>query len=450
MLRFRLGPIPVEVHPTHLLLSALIGAQSGGEGGPELLLFHTLSWVGVVFVSVLVHELGHALLLLAFGYQPSISLVALGGLTSPNTYERIPWHKDVAFTLAGPTFGLVLAAMAFGAQRVLDLPPKGEYVLEILFIANLFWSILNLLPVQPLDGGRISSALLQRLFGPKGALSAAALGLVVSGLVLLFAIKSQMLFLAIFFGMFAFRALTELSALLRGAAGSKVSPHEAAFAQASAFLREGRLDDAQRVTRRLSESELAEDRSRAFHLLGWIALKRAEGRAALDYFAQVNGADVEPQALAAAFSLVGDDERALPLWERAFQQTDDRTVLHEWAGALIRAGRADKALAMPGVDAADAYQCAERVLALRGEFSTAAQLGEQALAYSPRPELAYDAACSHARAGNVPQAIRLLWKAHELGFTSAQYAQTDSDLATLQGHPEFTAFLAALRRAPQA
>lgn len=448
MLRFRLGSVPVEVHPSHLFTSALIGLMgTQGSMAGAAVAFEVVSWIGVVFLSVLVHELGHALVSLAFGYRPSISLVALGGLTNPNAPGPIPWHKDVLLTLAGPTFGFGLAAVAFALLQL--APPEGAAaaVLRHLLLANLFWSAMNLLPVSPLDGGRISSAILSRAFGRRGFMGAHVLALCVSALVVLAAVKLGWLFLAIFFGLYGFRALTLLSAALKGETPTgPPDPHELAFAQAAALFGEGKLDEAGRVAQRAAETSALSTRARAHHLLGWISLKQAKGRQALDYFSQVQGQPVEPQALAAAFSLVGDETRALPLWELAWRQTKSSTVLHEYAGALVRLGRVDEALRLPGVDPGSAYQCAERVLALREDFAAAAQLGEAALAHTPRAEIAYDAACSHARAGNRADALRLLWKAHELGFTSADFAETDSDLSSLNGHPEFVHYLSALRK----
>ena len=155
---------------------------------------------------------------------------------------------------------------------------------------------------------------------------------------------------------------------------------------------------------------------------------------------------MEPHALAAAFSLVGDDARAVSLWEHAWRESGDATVLHEWAGSLIRAQRADEALRLPGVDPAAAYACAERVLFIRGAYSEAAQVSEAALTHAPRADIAYDAACAYARAHNVRDALRLLERARELGFRDAAYAASDEDLAPLHAEPAFEQWLTALRQ----
>jgi hypothetical protein len=175
-------------------------------------------------------------------------------------------------------------------------------------------------------------------------------------------------------------------------------------------------------------------------------LKDGDGREALDHFSKCDVEPVEPKLLAAAFSLIGDEARALPLWELAYQQSQDATVLHEWAGALIRSSRSEQARALKGVDLAAAYACAARVFFVRGDFWNAVKVGEEALLVQPNSRMAYDTACAYARAGDASSALRLLKLAGELGFRDASYAETDSDLATLHGMPGFAEWLSELRK----
>src|SRR5690348_13092804 len=139
MFRFRLGSIPVEVHWSHLAFAALIGWSVSPQA--------VVTWVAVIFISVLFHELGHALVSLAFGYQPAIVLEGFGGHTQPNAPSAIPWHRDVLLTLAGPLFGAALGfACGWAAER---LGPEQAGVREILksfYDANLYWAVLNLIP----------------------------------------------------------------------------------------------------------------------------------------------------------------------------------------------------------------------------------------------------------------------------------------------------------------
>ena len=137
-------------------------------------------------------------------------------------------------------------------------------------------------------------------------------------------------------GLQAFRQIAD--ALKRP--GRRGEPAQAPLAQALqqaqvAVAEEppGRSAAAGRRRAGAGEAAHAGARQRAHHLLGWVALKEGQGRRALDHFSQVQGQPVEPHALAAAFSLVGDDARALPAVGEAWRDTGDRTVLHESPGA---------------------------------------------------------------------------------------------------------------------
>jgi Zn-dependent protease len=413
--------------------------------------YSVLSWMFIVFVSVLVHELGHAVVSRAFGYQPTITLAWMGGHTHPNAPGPIPWHKDVVLTLAGPLFGLLLGVACLGGYLLVD--SQTVVLRELLFeamVANFFWAVLNLLPVLPLDGGRISSVVAKRFFGQRGFLVSQGLALVICLGLVAWGIQLRQPMLTVFFAMFGFQAARTLTEAMRssGPVSEAQSALERQLEHAQAALSQGELREARQRASAVLESgegltpELA---SRAHRLLGWVALKAGQGRTALDHFAQVQRGPVEPQALAAAFSLIGDEGRALPLWEKAWGDTHNRTVMHEYAGSLIRAGKVDEALRMPGVDPETAFSFAERVLFIRGAYPEAAALGEAVLSRVPSPDLAYNAACAFARLQKVADALRLLHRAKELGYRDAAAAAADEDLAPLRGHPEFEAWLAALR-----
>jgi tetratricopeptide (TPR) repeat protein len=225
-----------------------------------------------------------------------------------------------------------------------------------------------------------------------------------------------------------------------------------ALEEGRAALEQGREEEARRRALSVLEAEerTAELDSRAHHLLGWVALKQGQGRAALEHFSRVRRRAVETHALAAAFSLLGDEPRALPLWELAWRERRDATVLHEYAGSLLRSAREQEALELPGVEPEAAYACAGRTLFIRGAYSEAAALAEAGLARVPSAGLAYEAACAHARARHQDDAVRLLHRATALGFQDADYAASDEDLASLHGHPGFEQWLAERRKSASA
>ncbi len=106
------GRIPITIYPTFWLFAALIGYLNSGS------LIGTLIWIGIIFVSVLFHEFGHALTALLFGQHPRIELVALGGLTYHDG-QKLPFWKQFFIVLDGPIFGFLLA---IGASILLHVP----------------------------------------------------------------------------------------------------------------------------------------------------------------------------------------------------------------------------------------------------------------------------------------------------------------------------------------
>ncbi len=156
-LRFRFLGFPVRVSPFFWLGMALFGQnwfQKGIEFG--------LIWVACGFASILVHELGHALAMRRFGSSARIELFAFGGMaiasyTSPSAYRRM-W-----IAAAGPAAGATLLGIVYGTQELFGWAGANAYTMAIyltLFMMNLFWTIFNLLPIWPFDGGHILRELL--------------------------------------------------------------------------------------------------------------------------------------------------------------------------------------------------------------------------------------------------------------------------------------------------
>ncbi|HEY1956587.1 MAG TPA: hypothetical protein VGH28_13280 [Polyangiaceae bacterium] len=153
-LSFTLFRIPVRVQLWFLALAVFIGT-SFFKDIAALTVF-----CGIVFVSVLAHELGHAFMGRAFGLQPAITLHGLGGLTSWVSGRNVGPGRSLLISLAGPAVGLFVGLLVLlGAFAVRTLAPEyhAPPLAIDLFWAALFvnfgWSIFNLAPIVPLDGG---------------------------------------------------------------------------------------------------------------------------------------------------------------------------------------------------------------------------------------------------------------------------------------------------------
>ena len=109
-LNFHVLGFPVRVHPFFWAGSLLLGL--GITNGDPL---RMLIWIGAVFLSIVVHEMGHALAACRQGWQPRITLHAFGGLASYQPTYHTP-RVQVLISLAGPLAGFLLAALVSGAD----------------------------------------------------------------------------------------------------------------------------------------------------------------------------------------------------------------------------------------------------------------------------------------------------------------------------------------------
>lgn len=205
MIRFSLFGIPIEVQPFFWLTLVILGGASSADTKQEILGIGLFVIAG--FISILVHELGHALTMRRFGAQPYISLVAFGGYAA---YSGVQMSRRQRFliTAAGPAVQIALGiAVFFLARSIPNLSEHGRYFLRILVYISFVWAIINLLPVLPLDGGQLLDAIL----GPervKITLWTTIIVAVVAGF-LIFKETGSVIF-PIFLGMYGWQAFQRL------------------------------------------------------------------------------------------------------------------------------------------------------------------------------------------------------------------------------------------------
>jgi Zn-dependent protease len=235
-LHWRMFGIEVRVHPMFWLMSVLLGWPAIDLGVEFLLM-----WVLCVFVSILVHELGHVVAGRLFGSDGYIVLYSFGGLAIGSSDLPRRWQRNIVY-FAGPLAGFLLFGLLVGGillflpgdERAPDLTGPVALFVEVsrriaraggnpllltsvldLIEINLFWGLLNLLPIWPLDGGRISRESCEWLLPRQGTriafllsgVTAALLALnslvAASGRQLLPYVPAGGWYSAIFFGMLA-------------------------------------------------------------------------------------------------------------------------------------------------------------------------------------------------------------------------------------------------------
>ncbi len=146
---FELFGFRVDVQPTFLLL---LGVYLLFQLQVQEPLSAIVSWALVVFFSILLHELGHALVARRFGLR--VGDIVIHGLGGHVTHARTTPKRQLAISLAGPLAGLTVGLVTLGVALVIPPAPgfAASLVGDILFV-NIVWSVINLLPMYPLDGG---------------------------------------------------------------------------------------------------------------------------------------------------------------------------------------------------------------------------------------------------------------------------------------------------------
>jgi Zn-dependent protease len=182
-LRWRMFGVHIRVHPFFWLLSAILGWGLIRINFGVFFLF-----IACVFVSILVHELGHVFMGRLFGTTSHVVLYSFGGLAIPDRTLPSRWQR-IAVSLAGPLAGFILFGLVWlcELQVLPEVDPHKEKTLlwlgvNFLWWMNLVWGLLNLLPIWPLDGGQISREICLWLAPRNGVRVSLGISLLVAGL----------------------------------------------------------------------------------------------------------------------------------------------------------------------------------------------------------------------------------------------------------------------------
>jgi stage IV sporulation protein FB len=232
-LRFSIAGFPVRVHPLFWLIAILFGSSAGSPA-------RLLGWIIAIFVSITVHELGHALALRRYGQESEIILHMAGGLTVPQStlwggrYATVGLspNQQILVSLAGPFSGFLFAAVLL----LISIPLGGviipnfvfgfipfpivmfrsgweiltSFFMSLLWV-NIFWGIINLVPVHPLDGGSVIRYILIQTDPLNGLRTSLWVSVIAGvGMAIASALFLQSMYMAILFGLLAFQSFQVL------------------------------------------------------------------------------------------------------------------------------------------------------------------------------------------------------------------------------------------------
>lgn len=173
-LSFRLLKIPFRAELWFFIILVLwnIERLQPLKDRPIFTIAHFVEGMAAFAVAIIVHELGHCFVLRRYDQDPSVVLWGLGGLTFGSA--PLPPKRSILVSAAGPVAGLLLiglpAHLALQAWYATYLPFAELGSLPYLALVDLrflaiLWSLVNLLPIIPLDGGHICEAVLELWHG---------------------------------------------------------------------------------------------------------------------------------------------------------------------------------------------------------------------------------------------------------------------------------------------
>jgi stage IV sporulation protein FB len=203
MLSFNLFRFRVTLQPSFWIVSLLLGW--GFMTGPEAHPLRLALWICIVFLSVLWHELGHAFAFRRYGIDSEIVLYAMGGYAAPLTPRHLTRGQDMVVSIAGPVFQLLIGVPLWWMNQqgmFWEFTRERPFAWDVIWMLtqiNIIWPLVNLLPVLPLDGGRICGA----ICGPRYERTALWISLTCAVAVAVLLLSLGRMFSGVFFGMLA-------------------------------------------------------------------------------------------------------------------------------------------------------------------------------------------------------------------------------------------------------
>ncbi len=330
VLRFGLLGFKIHIQPGFWVIALLL------VGSKHRSFAENISLVAIVFASILVHELGHAIAARRAGLDPIIQIHMFGGITRWIPLGPITRGRAIGIAMAGPAAGMLLAALSVVALLLLPhsaaarTMPQLHQALVTLGRVNGFWSVVNLLPIMPFDGGQI----LTQLLGPKRRVMAARVSLVVGCITATLLFRLGLPVAAVVFGVTAVMQFVIAMRAMHGNAAVDEVRLELLLTQARRALEQGETDSAEKTAETVIElSSVLERRRQAAEVFAWAALAQGQYQKARRVLDLLTCGPLDPLLQAAILEADGDAERAIACLRQARVVGDDRPQL---AASLVR------------------------------------------------------------------------------------------------------------------
>lgn len=459
--QFRIFGVGVRVDLFFFISAVLLGSNLP----PKYLLY----WVLIVFVSVLVHELGHAMAFRAIGQQPSVVLTGFVGLT----YGSAPIAtraRRVGVSLAGPIIQLAalgLPAMALRQQISPYTDFDKWWFLDRLVFVSIGWALFNLLPILPLDGGHVCEAMIGRYRTYYVSVGAAAAA------VIWFQMNNFWIFLPLILGALnvvhivqANKGRSDINVLPESPTGSpsgedhqsgpwhRPAPPSPPSRPARPSRRRSRLRSvpdppAEVVPLGFGAARPGErvgPEPEQVEALAWDALRRGDAESARRALARHPApSETDPFLLASVDIARGDTLEGLAGFRRAYLREPKGPSSLVPAMLIGASGHAPELAAAllgePGDAGPHAAASLQAHLHYARAYAAAAEVGELVHrdGRASRAQAAFETACSWAQAGNPGRGLEWLGRAVDDGFSAPNLLDGEPDLGPLRVLPGFAA-----------
>ncbi|MFT3710736.1 MAG: hypothetical protein QM817_24190 [Archangium sp.] len=425
---FRLFGIPVRVELMFLLIPLSSLTSRSVEAA--------LMWTALVFFGVLIHELGHAVMMKRFGFPPSITLHLLGGVTMAPPGSQPTVRQTFLITLAGPSasiaLGLIALALDLGwhdksafAQRAID---DAEWI-------NLGWAFINLLPILPWDGGLLLDSGLAWATGKRRHFVVGSFSVLGGALAIVAALFTRNFMLAYLGGMGVWHGWNRFNVKLSEPVGGDGSRHR----EQSWWERLHAGEDVEPELRReLATTTDPAKRAQYAELLAWACLRKRDFDGARTAVKQMGAFQPSISLRARLAAAENDTDTVLTLLSGAGTVADNDLPL--LVSALIQRDRFDEVVQL-GLRHTVVADLASTRLFAAGAFKHSLELCTAERMRTGIGRFAYNEACCLCRLGRPDDAVTALQKAKTLGCPELKNVDQDEDLASVRDRPEVRALV---------
>lgn len=442
---FKIAGIPVRVEPVFFVISALFGLRYIDIGLDVVLI-----WMAASFVSILVHEMGHGLSLKVFGQPSAIVLHGFGGVTISPRRSQVSKARSITVSVAGSLTALVVlwlpARQLLRSDWIIDQPRNLIILIVFLEFQNLWWSIANLLPIRPLDGGNVTAELFGLPMARRISIGAAAFGA-------LWAFTHDQSYAGFFALFLAFNNWQEIRAEQAGHdvdAFAVDAPDPGAPGPSRGRGRRPHLHAVPGPAQGpLGAPTLTPDDPARVEQLAWNALREGDTPTARRLVERLGPGGASPY-LRASTALATGSADAFELFEAAYAAHPGGPPNLVATDLLARAGAAtavaQRLIARADGSGREGAATLQTHLHYGDHFRAAAEVGEVVYEAGPpsRAQTAFEVACSWARAGELEQAVAWLGQAADQGFRAATIVDGEPDLAALRADPRWPLLRARL------